>query len=256
MSSDRYQRNYSAIAPVILDAGHKAPKVRKMLAVLEAAGVLREESRRLAVDVGASSGLFAGGLSPYFERVLACDIDDGAINAGRAQAPGNTHFVLSDSERLPLPPASADLVVCNHVYEHVPSADRLFDEIHRVLRPGGACYLGAASRLTVVEPHYRLPFLSWLPKWAADPYMRLAGRGDRYYENLRTWGGIRRLLDGFDWVDYTLPILRHPDRFHARDLLPPGSWIEHVPEWVWRASYRLLPTYILVLRKRRPRRVP
>lgn len=254
LPEDAYQRNYSDVAPVILNSDYKAPKIRKMLAVLNAAGALAPGPQcGTAADVGSSSGMFAQALGAHFGRVLAFDIDAAALRAGHETAKENVHSILADSQRLPLPDASLDLVVCNHVYEHVPDADRLFDEIHRVLRVGGICYFGAASRLTIIEPHYRLPFLSWLPKTMADPYMRWANRGPRYYENLRTWWGIKKLLQGFSHVDYTIAVLLDPDRFAARDLIPPGGLVERVPAWVWRAAFMILPTYILVLTKNAPR---
>ncbi len=253
-SPDKYQRGYSEIAPIILDADYKAPKVGKLLAVLKAAGAIEDNVQRgLAADVGSSSGLFARALCGHFDHVFAFDIDAAALQAGHIDGVDNVHPVLADSQMLPLPDACLDLVICNHVYEHVPDAGRLFDEIHRVLRHGGVCYFGAASRLTIVEPHYKLPFLSWLPKWAADRYMRMAGRGPRYYENLRTWWGIERLLGGFGRRDFTIAVLRDPDRFMARDMIRPGSLIERVPAWLWRAAYVLLPSYILVLTRNGPR---
>lgn len=251
LEEDPYQRGYSELAPVILDRAHKAPKIAKLLAVLRAAGVIGTGARcTLAADVGSSSGMFAEALGVVFDKVLAFDIDAAALRVGSTTGVDNVHPVLADSQHLPLKDAVLDLVICNHVYEHVPDAHRLFDEIHRVLRDGGICYFGAASRLTVIEPHYKLPFLSWLPKWAADPYMRWTGRGPRYYENLRTPWGIKRLLDGFQCADYTIAVLRDPEGFSARDMIRRGSWIEQVPSWAWRSVYWLLPSYILLLTKR------
>lgn len=53
-------------------------------------------------------------------------------------------------------------------------------ELARVLRPSGIGYLAVPSRWMLVEPHYRLPFLSWMPQRAADAYVRLTGRGEYY----------------------------------------------------------------------------
>ena len=64
-------------------------------------------------------------------------------------------------------------MVLNHIYEHVVDPDAVLREIRRVLAPDGVVYLGLANRLGVVEPHYRLPFLSWLPHGPlADRYVR------------------------------------------------------------------------------------
>lgn len=250
LPSDKYQTGYSEISPKILDRAQRQLKAEKMLSVLRAGGLLRGSG--IALDVGCAGGYFTSALVPHFDVVLGLDIDEPALQHARREHPAaSLNFLLADSQGFPLADDSVDLVVCNHVYEHVPDSQALFDEILRVLRPGAACYLGAASRLTVFEPHYKLPFLSWLPKILADRYMRWAGKGARYYENLRTWWGIASLTRRFTVQDYTLQVIADPERYRARDLIPAGSWIERVPQWVWKRLYWLLPSYILLLWKPR-----
>lgn len=249
LPQDKYQTGFSGIAPRILDPQLRTAKTQKMLAVLHDAGVLPPSPRGIALDVGCSSGMFVQALAPYFEQVLGVDIDEHALRIAGQAAAGNAACLLGDSQRLPLRDASVDLVICNHVYEHVPDAGRLFQEIRRILRPGAVCFLGVASRLTVIEPHYRLPFLSWLPKALAHRYMRWSGRGERYYENLRSYWGIAALVRGFEISDYTLKILAEPDRFYARDLIAAGGWLDRVPLRLWKTFYWFLPSYIFLLRK-------
>ncbi len=250
MSVPEYQKDLSLQSPILLDYRYKRSKVEKMLAILREAGAIGEVKRGLAVDVGCSGGFFVSALVPWFDVVVGIDIDMHALRMATANTEGtDARFLCGDSMRLPFVDDSVDLVICNHVYEHVPDPSRMFAEIYRVLRPGGCCYLGAASRWCLIEPHYKLPFLSWLPKPLAHRYMRLFGKGDFYYENLRSCGGIRRLVEDFSIEDYTVRIITHPDRYHATDLIPEHSPIRHVPEWCWRMIYRLLPTYLLILRK-------
>lgn len=244
----RYQDNLLEKSPILMDSDYKRLKVEKMLAVLSDAGVLGCFGG-VAVDVGCSVGFFCKALAPWFDQVHGLDIDENAINRARDGAILNVTFQVADSMDLPFADDAVDLVVCNHVYEHVPDASRLFDEIYRVLKPGAVCYLGAASRLTVIEPHYHLPFLSWLPKAIAHRYMRLYGKGTEYYENLRTYWGIRRLISKFEINDYTLKVVKFPDRFYARDLIPAGGFVSKIPMFIWSWAYPLLPSYIFILRK-------
>lgn len=44
----------------------------------------------------------------------------------------------------------------------------------------GLGYLAVPNRWRVFEAHYRLPFLSWLPREWANRLVRLFGRGERY----------------------------------------------------------------------------
>jgi ubiquinone/menaquinone biosynthesis C-methylase UbiE len=248
-----YQKDLSLQTPILLDAAYKKSKVDKMLAVLRDAGAISSVRGALALDIGCSRGFFTGGIAPHFERVLGMDIDSHALAlAVRDDPPKNVTYLLGDSLRLPLGDSSVDLVICNHVYEHVPDPRLLFAEIYRVLKSGGMCYFGAASRLIPVEPHYHLPLLSWLPKPIANFYMRASGKGERYYENLRTLWGIRRLIRDFAVTDYTLRIIADPDRYQARDLLPKRGILARVPILLWRSLYWFLPTYILILRKKGP----
>lgn len=253
MKQPQYQKDLSLSSPILLDPQYKQPKVAKMLSILADTGVVSDIPKMLAVDIGCSRGFFTTGLAPYFAHVMGIDIDTHALKIARKEnTHPHIHYVAGDSSNLPLEDNSVDLVVCNHVYEHVPNAEKLFAEIYRVLSADGVCYLGAASRLTVIEPHYHLPFLSWLPKSCAHLYMKSVGKGDAYYENLRTYWGIRRLISNFDVLDYTLKVVAQPDRFNARDLLPKGGLLEKIPRFVWKLFYSFLPSYILILKKPRP----
>ncbi|OGR07506.1 MAG: hypothetical protein A2511_12245 [Deltaproteobacteria bacterium RIFOXYD12_FULL_50_9] len=251
MKPPLYQQDLSLSSPILLDFQYKQIKVDKMLAILADSGEISQVPKQLAVDIGCSRGFFTSALTAYFENVFGIDIDRHAISLAKSEAKyENLSYIVADSLLLPMPDNSVDLVICNHVYEHVPCAERLFAEIFRVLKPSGACYLGSASRLTLIEPHYHLPFLSWLPKFMADRYMRITGKGEYYYEKLRTYWGIKQLISQFNVVDYTLMVVADPDRFKARDLFPEGGFLARIPLGVWKCFYWLLPTYIFILRKR------
>jgi SAM-dependent methyltransferase len=245
-----FQNNLSKITPALLDGAYKKPKVDKLIAVLKSAGVIGEPGG-LALDLGCSGGFFCEGLAPYFDSVIGVDIDEEAIDFARQHAiQKNIHYLLISDDKIPAENDSLDLIVCNHVYEHVPDAEKLFMEIERTLRVGGICYLGAASRLTVIEPHFKLPFLSWLPKPLANRYMRWFGKGDYYYEKLRTYWGIKRLIQRFDVQDFTLDIIKKPMKYCATDMISPNGLLPRLPIFFLRTVYPFLPSYIFLLRRR------
>ena len=61
---------------------------------------------------------------------------------------------------LPIRAASVDCVVCSQVIEHLPVNSTMFDELLRVLRPGGLLILGTPDYDTIgwrtIEPLYRM----------------------------------------------------------------------------------------------------
>jgi SAM-dependent methyltransferase len=53
---------------------------------------------------------------------------------------GRFRFLCTDAQALPLPDASLDMLVANHMLYHVPDRSRALAEFRRVLRPGGRLF--------------------------------------------------------------------------------------------------------------------
>jgi SAM-dependent methyltransferase len=152
--------------------------------------------------------------------------------------------VCADGSKLPFPDKSIDVAIFNHIYEHVVDPDAIMSEIRRVLRDDGAVYLGFANRMGIMEPHYRLPFLSWLPRRLAHRYVALSRRAPSYYEKFRTKPGLRRMCAGLRVWDYTYTVLSDAERFRARDMVP--ARLDKLPPPLWHALAPIMPTYIWV----------
>ena len=102
----------------------------------------------------------------------------------------------------------------------------------------------------VFEGHYGLPFLSWVPKYDADLYLRITGKGHSYYEEHRSLHGLEKLVHRFRIHDYTLSIIRDPDKFFATDLFDTRSLQYKAVRFLAPFLYRWIPTYIWVLTKK------
>ncbi len=247
------QLAYSESQALMLDERSRRAKARKMASVLEHF-LGRESLDGLRVlDVGCSGGIVADELRSRGAHPVGVDIDVPGIALAHGRFGEQIPFVCADSEQLPFAAGSMDVVICNHVYEHVVDPVRLFAELRRVLAPGGVAYLGLGNRLGIMEPHYRLPFLSWLPRQLAHRYVRASGRAQDYHEAFTTWSGLKRLASGFSVWDYTYAVLADPVTFSAGDVVP--GWMSKIPQAALRAARPLVPTYIWVgtLTPTRPR---
>ena len=193
-----------------------------ILDALRQAGIDPREARLL--DIGCSTGILTRHYAEFFGKVVGIDIDDGAVEWARQnRAADNVSYQVGDSMELPFLTGEFELVTCTHIYEHVPDAQRMLDEIHRVLRPGGMCFFAAENRLRVWDGHYNLPFVTVLPRPLANLYVRVTGRGQRRYETHRTLWGLKRLVRAFEITDYTRAVVRDPEKFEATDMIWPGS---------------------------------
>lgn len=152
----------------------KAMKIERLLDLSA-----RPQPIRL-LEVGTGSG----GIAHYFATHprLRCEVDAVDVVDNR-QVTNGYRFQLVQGVELPFPDASFDVVITNHVIEHVGDAvaqARHLAEIHRVMKPDGVGYLAVPNRWMLVEPHFRLMFLSWWPHAWRTPYLRLMRKGEFY----------------------------------------------------------------------------
>jgi arsenite methyltransferase len=102
------------------------------------------ESGSVVLDLGCGAGtdlLIAAQMTGPTGRVIGVDMTATMLERARQSATemGLTNVELHESliEALPLDDASVDVVISNGVIDLVPDKDAVFDEIDRVLRPGG-----------------------------------------------------------------------------------------------------------------------
>lgn len=250
VSEYEYQHGFSLQNPEVFDAASRERKARTALAVLADACGGEDFKQQRLLNVGASSGAMDAVFAEAFGEVAGIDIDDNAIAfARKTYVKDNLTFQVGDAMNIPFPACSFDVVICAQVYEHVPDQPRLFTEILRVLKPGGVCYFAITNRFVVIEPHYRLPFLSWLPRPLSNIYLRLLGRGNRYYERMHGPRELRRLTAAFRIVDYTEAMLADPRRYAIDYMLGPDSLTQQLAILLARWSPWIMPGYIWVLHK-------
>jgi arsenite methyltransferase len=104
----------------------------------------RIEPASVVLDLGCGAGtdlMIAAQMTGPQGRVIGVDMTPAMLEQARASARemGFEHVELHESliESLPLDAASVDVVISNGVIDLVPDKDAVFDEIDRVLRPGG-----------------------------------------------------------------------------------------------------------------------
>ncbi len=203
------------------------------------------------LDASCSTGIMTKSFGQHFGKVVGIDIDAPAIaHARRANAGQNITYQVMDATRMRFKHDCFEVVICNQMYEHVGDAGLLMDEIHRVLKPGGVCYFGATNRLKLIETHYgRIPFLSIMPRSWAHHVLRVLGRADAYAETLLTLWELRRLVEGFELLDWTGKVIRDPVRYRATDLLRPGGLKQKLALAIMQYATWASPGYIWLLRK-------
>ena len=126
MTNNKSLYGFSETHPDMMhDAEMREQKAIKMLFILNDYYSGKLEAFSL-LDIGCSTGIITNRLNKKFSKVVRFDIDKEAIKyAQKNFRSDNLQFSIQDSMNIGFPDKSFDVVVCAHIYEHVPESRQL-----------------------------------------------------------------------------------------------------------------------------------
>jgi SAM-dependent methyltransferase len=183
------------------------------------------------LDIGAGTGTNSHALALRFQAVTAVEpvLERVQFMQQRFAQEKLNHIniVRTSLWSLPFPEQSMDLIAMNGVLEWVAEGKegdpgelqiQALRRLVRLLRPGGYLYLGIENRFCLgyfvghPDPHCGIPFVTVLPRFAANWYARRKGaHGYRNY--LYSSRGYRQLLEkvGLSAIDLYAAIPSYND---------------------------------------------
>jgi SAM-dependent methyltransferase len=229
-------------AHVVMDLESRQYKGEKIARLLDL--VSRPAVQHL-LEVGTGSGGIAHYFGAYSSLCYTVDAID--LNDHRVIMEGY-RILRADGTRFPFRDQAFAIALSNQVIEHVGdcAAQReQLRELRRVLKPGGCGYLAVPNRWMVIEPHYKLPFLSWLPSAWRTTCLRLCSKGrvyDREARQMRQSETIMRQT-GMDICNMGVQALRA-----TLGIEHPGSWMDafvrRMPDAMLMPFNRVIPNLI------------
>lgn len=202
-----YQENFFGLYEKFQDQENRRGKAEKIKYSLSNFSG-RDLHDSICLDLGCSNGLISLEISSLFKTLVGLDYDGPAVFMTPRDKRDTNLFIHGDAMNLPFPDQSYDVIICSQVYEHVPDDSILFNEIYRVLRPGGIVFFSGPNKMFPIEPHYYLPFLHWLPEKWADRYLRFLNKGTHFYERSRSVNNLRKVFSQYQILDLAIPVIR------------------------------------------------
>ena len=98
------------------------------------------------LEIGTGKGRFLAAMAKHAERITTLDVDAAQQRAAKlhirqTQAGSRIRFTAHDAEHLPWADASFDTVASVNTFHHLERPMRVFQEMLRVLKPGGKLVL-------------------------------------------------------------------------------------------------------------------
>jgi ubiquinone/menaquinone biosynthesis C-methylase UbiE len=118
---------------------------------------------QLLLDIGSGTGTFLDAIKDKLGCVTGLEYNDGMIEQCKALLGDKVPIVQGSADKLPFDDASFDVCTMNQVLHHFPADDnyafhkKSFQEIYRVLKPGG-CFV-----LSTSTPEQQRDAFWWLP---------------------------------------------------------------------------------------------
>ena len=233
---------------ILENATNREQQAKKILTVLKDYFKNQNFSNYKFLEVGCGTGIIGAYFTDKVRAVWGVDISTELFE--KQLLTNNSNFGLSQSDgaNLPFPDASFDVILLPQVYEHTLKQEALFSETHRVLRPGGVCFFSGPNKFQLIERHYFLPFLSWLPNKLSNVYLRLSRKGEIYDIYPRTFWHLKKLTRNFQRIDYTSQFIHNPDEFGLRERFGKLN-LTRMPLWAIRFFEPIFPNYNWILVK-------
>jgi len=196
----------------------------------------KEVSGLRILDIGAGDGTISSYFMSLGNKVVCVDIEDQRTEKG-------PKFVQANSAKLPLQSNQFDVVISNHVIEHIENQELHLKEIRRVLKKNGICYLATPNWNFPVEPHYKIPLLHYLPQTIFNGVLKSFRL---YKENiyLLSYRNMKKKFDGFKIKEYTSEVIKNHKQYGMK-----GNLVSQLPIEIIKAMEFISPTNIFILKK-------
>lgn len=225
-------------------------QAEKILKILE--DYLKSDLQNFTcLDIGCSTGMMSNIFRTHFRQVVGFDIDKKLIREAKQSGQlDDVSLLVADGGHAPFIDESFAIIICAQIYEHTKNQNSLVSEIWRMLDKNGICFFSGPNRIYINEEHYRLPFLSWLPKSLANLYIRLFRKGTEYDIYPLNYWQLKKLLRSFVIHDYTLKIIMHPEQFGFNIKNWTFSIFKKLPGWIQDYLPMVTPNFNWVLVKK------
>lgn len=117
-----------------------------------------------------------------------------------------------------------DLILLTDVIEHVYNPKKSLENIHYLLNNNGKVYITVPNRYHLYDPHYKLPFILFMPRKISDLILKIIGKyktdksaGMQSLSEMHyyTYNQFKKIVNsiGFEVIDLRKREISNPDKY-------------------------------------------
>lgn len=249
LSNEGHPRNIKKVIMKIFEnASFREQQALKIYAILKDHFGQSDFSDFVCLEVGCGSGEISSYFAGKMKAIWGIDISPNLFKKNLLIDNSTFGLSVSNGANLPFPNSHFNIILLPQVYEHTKKQQEIFNEIYRVLQPGGVCFFSGPNKFQLIERHYYLPFLSWLPNKLSSIYLKITQKADYYDIYPRSYWRIKKLVKEFSRIDYTSQIIRDPKKFNMQERFGKIK-LSILPSWFIQLFEPLFPNYNWILVK-------
>ena len=159
-------------------------------------------------------------------------------------------FNLVNSEKIPFESKKFDVVISNQVIEHIRNQQEHIDEMYRVCKKNGLCFIGTPNKWWYKDVHYHLPLITLMPRWLANKYMRLFKKNKDYDIYPLSYFELKKMTKKFSiFNNVSIDVIKRPD-YYGLDIMKSLHPIsKRTPNIILKIFNLVFPAYLIVLKK-------
>jgi len=117
------------------------------------------------LDIGCGTGHLEKIFYEHGSTPIGIDISFEHLKEAKKNS-NKADFVLYGGTKMPFKKGAFDTIICNDVFEHISykNVDLVMQESNRILKGKGKFYVSVMNRWEIIEPHWLIPFFTWLPR--------------------------------------------------------------------------------------------
>ncbi|SHJ53879.1 glycosyltransferase [Cycloclasticus pugetii] len=218
---------------------NRQSKAEKILIILKEA--LGSPINNLEIlDIGTGNGEISSFIGAR-NNVTSVDLYD------TRQVSDHYNFTQCN-ELLPFKSESFDIVISNHVIEHVTNQELHINEIKRVLKNDGILYLATPNKFWPFEVHYRIYLLHYLPHKLFHQALKKLGR---YKEDVSLLSIFKlfKLLGKNNLTSFSGFIIKHPRKYLMNVSTTLEKLLRAIPITFLHATTLIHPTFVFIYKK-------